>query len=252
MKVTHLLCAVAAALASAACNADKGNGSGTTQAQSELPAVQRPADGDWSKVVTKTPEGGFLMGNTRAPVRLVEYASLACPHCREFDETGVDPLINKYVKSGQVAYEVRNYLLNAFDLAATLVARCNGEKGFFPLTRALFDYQPNWMAKVQATPQDQLQSLETLPPQQVPLTAAKLAGFQEWAVARGVPENKSAQCLSNQQEIDRLVQMSSDVRTQYPEFPGTPSFTINGKLLEETATWDKLEPQIRNALGERG
>ena len=252
MKVSHLLCAVAAVLASAACSADKGNGSGTTQAQSELPAVQRPADGDWSKVVTKTPEGGFLMGNTRAPVRLVEYASMTCPHCREFDEAGVQPLIDKYVKTGQVAYELRNYVRDGFDLAATLIARCNGEKGFFPLTRALFHDQPNWLSKLQSTPQEQLQSLETLPPQQVPLTAAKLAGFQDWAVMRGVPVAKSTQCLTNQQEIDQLVQMTSNVASEFPDFRGTPSFTINGKLLEETATWDKLEPQIRNALGERG
>ena len=52
-----------------------------------------------------------------------------------------------------------------------------------------------------------------------------------------------------QQEIDRLVQMNGDTTTQYPEFTGTPSFTINDKMLKETATWDKLEPQLRDALG---
>ncbi len=43
--------------------------------------------------------------------------------------------------------------------------------------------------------------------------------------------------------------MNGDATTQYPEFTGTPTFIINGKMLEETATWDKLEPQIRDALG---
>ena len=43
--------------------------------------------------------------------------------------------------------------------------------------------------------------------------------------------------------------MNTDVATQFPSFSGTPSFLINGKLLEQTASWDKLEPQIRDALG---
>ena len=43
--------------------------------------------------------------------------------------------------------------------------------------------------------------------------------------------------------------MTSDTTTQYPEFAGTPSFSINGKLLEQTATWEKLEPQLRDAIG---
>ena len=43
--------------------------------------------------------------------------------------------------------------------------------------------------------------------------------------------------------------MNTDTTTQYPEFSGTPSFVINGKMLKQTATWDKLEPQLREAVG---
>src|SRR5918998_1867242 len=105
-------------LPSAACNADKGSDSAPAAAQSELPKVARPANGDWSQVVTKTPEGGFMMGDPQAKVRLLEFASMTCPHCKEFDETGVQPLIDKYVKSGQVSYELRNYVRDGFDVAA--------------------------------------------------------------------------------------------------------------------------------------
>ena len=51
------------------------------------------------------------------------------------------------------------------------------------------------------------------------------------AAARGVPQAKSNQCLSNQKMIDHQVQVTSDVNSQYPDFPGTPAFIINGKLL---------------------
>ena len=78
---------------------------------------------------------------------------------------------------------------------------------------------------------------------------AKLSGLQQWAAQRGVPSGKSNACLANQDEINKLVQINGDVAAQYPEFTGTPSFVINGKLLKQTSTWDKLEPQLRDALG---
>ena len=101
------------------------------------------------------------MGNPDAKVKLIEYGSLTCPHCREFDETGVTPLINNYVKSGRVSYEFRNYVRDAFDLSASLVARCNGAKSFFPLERAMYKDQPTWVAKIQAVPQNQLERCRT-------------------------------------------------------------------------------------------
>jgi protein-disulfide isomerase len=42
--------------------------------------------------------------------------------------------------------------------------------------------------------------------------------------------------------------VSANVNSQYPEFTGTPAFVINGKMLKDTAGWDKLEPQLKDAL----
>ena len=58
---------------------------------------------------------------------------------------------------------------------------------------------------------------------------AKLAGLQEWAAERGLPVAKSSQCLTDQNAVNQLVQMTSDATTQYPDFPGTPTFVINGR-----------------------
>lgn len=247
MKISYLMLASAALLATA-CNAEKGATSSDKGPEVTAKAVPAPNNGDWSTVVSKTAEGGFVMGNPNAKVKLVEYGSLTCPHCREFDETGSEPLINTYVKSGQVSYEFRNYVRDAFDLAATLIARCNGPKGFFPLARSLYKDQMNWVGKVQAVPREQLEGLTNLPTGQIPPTAAKFAGLQQWAVARGIPEAKSAQCLSNETDINRLVQQTSAVTDQFPDFPGTPTFVINGKMAEKTATWKDLEPKLREAL----
>lgn len=252
MKPSHFLACAAAAVALAACDSNSGDSATNTPAAADAQPVPPPANGDWTTVVAATPEGGFRMGNPNAPVKLVEFASMTCPHCASFDEEGVPQLTQKYVKSGRLSFELRNYVRDAFDLTATLIARCNGASSFFPLTDALFKDQSNWIEKVQSTPPEQLQQLQSLPPNQQFLALAKVAGFQQWAALRGIPEAKSTQCLTDENSVNQLVQMASDATTQYPNFSGTPSFVINGKLYEGRPDWENLEPAIRDALGERG
>ena len=249
MKLNHFILASAAVLASAACNAQKGGDSGSGAASTPIEAVKPPADGDWSSVVTQTSAGGFLMGNPDAKVKLVELASMTCPHCAEFDKTGVPPLVEKYVKGGQVSYEFRNYVRDPFDIAVSLIARCNGSKTFFPLTHALFKDQSDWIGRLQTLPEAQIQAITNLGPDQQFVEIAKAAQMQQWAAMRGVPAAKSTQCLTDQDAVSKLVQMNSDATSEYPQFAGTPSFVINGKMLENAGTWEQLEPQIREALG---
>ncbi len=249
MKPSQILVAAIAILASSACNAEKGSDAGASSTGAPAAAVKPPPGGDWSQVVAATPAGGFMMGNPNATVKVVEFGSMTCPHCREFDEAGMQPLIDKYVKTGRVSFEFRNYVRDPYDLAGALIARCNGAKGFFPLTRAMFADQPNWIAQLRTVPAEQQQALASLPPGQQFVQIAKLAGFQQWAAQRGLPTAKSTACLSDEAEINRLVQMTSDVNSQFPQFPGTPSFTINGELVENAAAWSALEPKLREAVG---
>ena len=139
------------------------------------------------------------------------------------------------MKTGQVSFEFRNYVRDPFDITATLIARCGGPSSFFGLTRGLFAEQKDWIGKIQAAPPEQQQALMGMPPQQQFVAIAKLAGFPQWAAMRGVPAAKSAACLADEAAMTKLVQMNSDATTQYPEFPGTPTFILNGKLLENTA-----------------
>ena len=251
MKASQIILAAAAVLATTACNAENGRNSATTSEDSGTEvAVKPPANGDWTTIVTATNAGGFRMGNPNAKAKLIEFGSMTCPHCQRFDELGVQPLIDNYVKSGKVSYEFRNYVRDPFDLAAALITRCNGAKGYFPLTRAMYKDQPNWVARLQAISPEQQQALTTLGPERQFVEIAKAAGFQQWAAMRGLPSAKSSTCLADQTEINRLVQMTSDATSEMPDFPGTPTFTINGKMVEKAAAWKLLEPKLREALGE--
>lgn len=247
---TYVACAVAL-IAIAGCNSKQGDAA--TNAPAKITPVKPPKNGDWTTIVSQTPQGGMQMGNPNAKVKLIEFGSMTCPHCQHFDETGATPLINNYVKSGRVSYEFRNYVRDAFDLTATLIARCNGPKDFFSLERALYKDQPNWVKKIQSAPQDQLEGLQNLPPNQQFVAAAKVAGLQDWAAARGLPKAKSTQCLTDQNRVNQLVQWTGDVTDQYPDFKGTPTFILNGKMVDlgsvgEAGVWGALETQLKAAL----
>ena len=118
MKTRLLSIALAAAsFTTTACNAEKSGDKGVTESAPVKP-VAPPKDGDWSSVVSETTAGGYLMGNPNAKVQVVEFGSMTCPHCAEFDEEAMKPLVDNYVKSGKVGFEFRNFVRDPFDVAA--------------------------------------------------------------------------------------------------------------------------------------
>lgn len=246
MKKLTLL---AAALLVSACG-DKGTDNAATAVSNEpLTPIAAPNGGDWTKMISQTAEGGMLMGNPNAKVKLVEFGSMTCPHCAEFAEKGGKELVDEYVKSGQVAWEFRNFVRDPVDITMSLIARCAGATPqFFAMTDAMYADQKAIFERYQATPPAQLQSLQALPAAQQFQQIAKLAGLQEWAAQRGLPSGRTSQCLSNQGEIERLVQMQTEAVDQF-NVPGTPAFVINGELAANTASWEELEPKLREALG---
>ena len=245
MKISYLILGSAALMATA-CNAEKG-ASNTTGPEVTATPVAAPNNGDWSTVVAKTPEGGFVMGNPNAKVKLVEFGSMTCPHCAEFEEQGAKSLVDNYVKKGLVSWEFRNFVRDPFDVAASLIARCGGESSFFGMTRGLYAEQRDWVGKIQAADPAKMQALQTMPPAQQFSTIADIAGLKQFAAMRGVPRAKAEQCLTDEAAVNQLVPMNSDAGAN-SNIPGTPSFLINGTLVDQTAAWVQLEPKIKEAL----
>src|SRR3954447_18987320 len=149
MKLRTLLASAPAVAALAGCNKSNKQEQGTTADTSKVTITQGtpPPGGNWSDVVNAT-TAGYMMGNPNAKVKLVEIGSLSCPHCKAFDDQGVPTLVDKYVKSGQVSWEFRPYVIHGpIDMAANILLRCSGSKTFFPFMRALYKDQTSWMAK---------------------------------------------------------------------------------------------------------
>lgn len=254
MKPLAILACATALVALAGCNSKHAGEGTSSEAPVKYANVKPPAGGDWTDVINATPSGGVMMGNPDAKAHLIEIGSLTCPHCQHFEETAVDQLVNKYVKTGQVSYEFRNYVRDAFDLAAVLVVKCNGPESFFPLSRAFYDTHPDWEQKAMLFPQDQLQQMQNLPPNQIELAAAKMGGFLDWAAARGVAQAKSTQCLTDTKTINQVVNQSGMITQDYPSFAGTPSFVLNGAMVDlgsvpEDKIWPALESKLNEAIG---
>lgn len=250
MKTSNLLL-IGAALLAAGCNKDKTaqvDGGGDAPAVTAAP-VPAPNNGDWSTIVKATAEGGYVMGNPTAKVKLVEYGSLTCPHCGEFDEKGVPSLVDNYVKKGLVSWEFRNFVRDPIDMTASKIAQCGGETSFFGLTRGLYSSQAEWVAKIQGGDQSRLQAIQNAAPAVQFATIADMAGFVPWAAQRGLPREKAQACLADAALTDKLVKMNADAISQY-NLPGTPTFLINGNMVQDTATWEKLEPAIKRALAD--
>jgi protein-disulfide isomerase len=185
------------------------------------------------------------MGNPAAPVKLVEYGSLACPHCRHFEETGYKPLLDNYVRTGRVSYEFRNFLLNGPDISVTLLARCAGPGNFFKAAQIIYAAQPEWEKRLVSISAADQSALEKLTDQQRIIRFAEIAGMVPIAERFGLTPARARQCLSDEKQLQRLVEMTKKASDE--GISHTPTFVINGKVADG-ATWEDLEPQLKAAL----
>ena len=248
MKAAISTGALALALLLTGCGGGDGKGSGNAAGGSGTPvaAVPAPNGGDWTETVVKTPEGGMMMGNPNAPVKLVEFGSMTCPHCAEFSEQSI-ALIDNYVKSGRVSYEFRNFVRDPADLAASLLARCGGPTPFFKLSEQIYQSQADWIGKLQNMTAAEQQQLQNLQPEQVVPIFAQKSGLVQFVGMRGIPAEKAQQCLADKAAIQQLVDMTN--AGAQLQIPGTPAFLINGNLVENSANWETLEPALKKAVG---
>ncbi|HEX8641068.1 MAG TPA: thioredoxin domain-containing protein [Allosphingosinicella sp.] len=201
------------------------------------------AQRDWTQVVSRTPEGGFRMGNPNAPVKLVEYLSLTCSHCAHFAHEGTPRLIQNYVRSGRVSLEYRNFVLNAYDLAASFLSRCAAPQDYFALNHAILGGQEQWMGRIEGFTAEQRQQLQSLQPIQGMQRIVAWTGLDAIGARHGISAEEARACLGNQSQLDRVLQMREAGDTAGVQ--GTPSFAINGRLAPNVHDWASLEPLLR-------
>jgi protein-disulfide isomerase len=235
----------ALALALTACGGGSGGGNNlaAVDLNTPLPKIAAPNNGDWTQNVVETPEGGYRMGNPDAPVKLVEYASITCPACAQFSESGHTELVNDYVKSGQVSWEYRPYSVFPTDPGVFMLLRCQGPQPFFGLVEQLYATQKEWSDRAKSAPQDQILSL---PLTQQAAAWVKATQTDQFFRQRGLPQSRIDACLADQSTLQKLADISA--LGARDGVTGTPTFLINGEVAGVTA-WSALKPRLRAAIG---
>lgn len=195
---------------------------------------------DWTKKVTETPAGAFVLGNPAAKTRLVEYVSYTCSHCAHFSGEATAPL-RKYVASGGTAVEVRHAVRDPIDFAATLLARCTGPAHFFAAHEKLFATQQTWFDAAANYINANRDALNQQPKLQQLETVAKVAGLGPIV---GLNNAQVHACLADS-AAEKPVMAMTDEAWDKRKIPGTPYFMINGTGVESTASWAALEPHLK-------
>lgn len=195
---------------------------------------------DWTKKVTETPAGAFVLGNPAAKTRLVEYVSYTCPHCAHFTGEASAPL-RKYIATGGTAVEIRHAVRDPVDFAATLLARCTGPAHFFAAHDKLFATQETWFEAAAKYIEGNRDALHNAPQAQQLQMVAKAAGLGPIV---GLSDTQVNACLADS-AAEKPVMAMTDEAWDKRKIPGTPYFMINGTGAEGTTSWPALEPRLK-------
>jgi protein-disulfide isomerase len=185
------------------------------------PSVVEPpggADVSMAELMTPGPLGDNALGSPNAPVTIIEYASMTCPHCAHFHETTYPELKKKYIDTGKVRFIFREFPLDALAAAGSMLARCAGSDKYFPMIETLFAQQRDWVVQKPLEPM---------------LGIARQAGFTQQSFD---------ECLANQEMLAGI----EDTRTRAMKLGvnSTPTFFINGKIFRGGLTPEELERQL--------
>ncbi len=175
--------------------------------------------------VVDTLEAGSpkTLGDSNAPIKMIEFASLTCGHCAKFHKEVIPLLKRKYIDEGKIYFTYNDFPLDKFALKASIIARCSGDK-FFGFLDVFYKKQKDWTRT-----KDPLKSL---------LKMAKIGG---------VKDEDIKVCLGNKSIEDNLLKDRLKFSKKY-EITATPTIILNGSKYEGDLTFEALELKINSLL----
>ena len=197
---------------------------------------------NWNTTVVESNQG-HVIGNPEAENTLTEYISYTCPHCAEFANKG-DPVIKlTLIHPGELKLEVRHLLRDPIDLAAAMLTHC-GDASKFPLNHAAFMYtQERWLDVARKANPAQMRRWTGADRAASRRAIASDLGFYDLMAGRGYDRVTIDRCLSDEVKANAMAKTSAE-DTQRLGLKGTPSFVLNGELLEGVHSWAALEPHL--------
>jgi protein-disulfide isomerase len=194
---------------------------------------------DWNQVVAVTPEGGHLVGNPEAEVKLIEYVSYTCDHCARFEIEADAPLRLTFISPGNGSIEYRPLLRNKIDLAVSLLAACGPASKFRGNHALLLRSQDKWFGDFSAAQQQRWDSPDFATSMRAIASDLKL---YDLLAGRGYTRVQLDRCLADKDAGSKLARHST-VAVEQLGVNATPSFLINGKL-QDVHDWSGLRPRL--------
>ena len=203
---------------------------------------------DWNQTFAQTEDGGHWVGNPQAPVQLREFVSYTCIHCAHYSQESDGPMRLEYIRDGKVRMEIRHLIRDPIDMTIALLTNCGDAKKFVGNHRAYFARYDQYMDKAKAASEDQIKGWNAAPLNQKFKLIASDLNLYSTMEKRGVARPALDKCLSNEAKMRTLAQQSTTGANKYG-IKGTPSFVLNGVLLDDAHSWDALKPELDLKLG---
>ncbi len=165
------------------------------------------------------PLGDEVLGSDKAPVTIIEYASMTCPHCAHFALNTFPELKEKYIDTGKVRYILREFPFDPVAAGAFMLARCAGKDKYYPLVDLLFRTQQTWAVEKPLEPM---------------LGIVKQAGFTEQSFK---------ECLANQKVLDGIEWVRKRATDKF-RVNSTPTFFINGQVYKGAMSFEEMQKLI--------
>ena len=246
MLISRLALLAPLTLALAACGQGDEPDAGASGAIEGEPiaAIPAPQGSSWLDVASTTEQGGIVLGNPQAPLKLVEYASHTCGHCANFAKTASVPLQENYIASGRVSYEIRPLLSNPLDVTISVLAQCGSPTGFHALSDQAWGSLDQFTGALQSNAAG-YEAAMTAPPERRFIALAQAAGLIDFFAARGLSADQAQQCLADTARIEKIAGATQSF-AQADEVTGTPTFFLNGRRLDGN-TWPAVEAVLQSA-----
>jgi protein-disulfide isomerase len=178
--------------------------------------IANPAVADVMKTGT-LPETAF--GRPDAPVTIIKYASLTCPHCRHFHLETFPKFKREYIDTGKVRFIIREFPIGKTSGVAAIALRCADQKKYLQLYGKFLEQQPSWVS-------------QEVRPDAIFNVASQV----------GMTRQQFDACRENQAMIGGLKWIKDRGRTL--GVIGTPNFFVQGKLVKKELSIEELRAMI--------
>ena len=166
----------------------------------------------------------FSLGKDIAPVTVIEYSSLTCPHCAQFHQAAFPVLKSEFIDTGKVRFVFRDFPLDQVALSGSMVARCAGRNKFFAFIDTLFAQQTGW-----ANDPNPLEALSRI---------ARLGGLSQANFKKCLKDKKIADKIIKQRmNGDKIFAINS-----------TPTIIINGRKFSGGLSVEQLRALLNKLL----